>query len=224
MIRAAMILAAKDIRVLAGRGSVLVQAVLLGLLLTVLFSLSFDGAGKAGPTAAATVFWLSSAFCLTILSTALFMLEETAAARKGLLLSPHPAQFIWLGKTLALIGLLCIIQAVLFMASLVFLDLSVTGDAALAISGILLVDIGAAALSSLLAAFCRGQAARESLASILVFPLLVPLLLAGIRLLSMGYGEADADASGWLGIAAAFDAIFVAVALTLFPVVYGGEN
>lgn len=233
MLSAAATLAAKDIRTLAGRGNVLLQSILLGLLLIVLFSLSFDGAQKAGPTAAATIFWLASAFCLTILATSLFMMEETALARKGLLLSPHPAQFIWLGKTLALVGLLLIIQAVFFLASLVFLDLSVSGNAILAVSGVFLVNIGAAALSSLLASFCRGQAARESLASILVFPLLVPLLLAGIRLLAAGYGEtgiaaplgdAPNDASSWLGIAAAFDAIFIAVALTLFPVTYGGEN
>ncbi|CAK7023299.1 MAG: hypothetical protein DELT_02502 [Desulfovibrio sp.] len=231
MLRAALVLAAKDVRILAGRGGVFSQAVLLGLLLIVLFSLSFDGAEKAGPTAAATIFWLASAFCLTILATSLFMLEESGLSRKALLLSPHPAQFVWLGKTLALLALLGAIQTVFFAASLVFLDLSVSGGVFLIAGGILLADIGAAAAATLLASFCRGQAARESLAAILVFPLLIPLLLAGIRLLAAGYGDTAysgtataSDTTQWFGLAAAFDAIFIAAALVLFPIVYGGES
>lgn len=226
MIRAALALAAKDCRILAGRGNVPFQSVLLGLLLIVLFSLSLDGAEKAGATAAAAIFWLASIFCLTILATSLFMLEETALARKGLLLSPHPAQFIWLGKTLALFGLLLLVQAIFLLASFIFLGMSLAGNLVFALAGVILVDAGASCLSSLLASLCRGEAAKESLASIIVFPLLIPPLLSGIRLLAAGYGEAAAaaDLLRWIGVAASFDAVFAGAALMLFPLMYGGET
>lgn len=226
MLTAALTIAAKDLRLMAGRGGAAARPLLLGLLLVALFSLAVSGEGRPSPTTAAAIFWLVSAFCLTILMTGLFDLEETARARIGLLLAPVPVQGVWLGKSLAGLGLLVMIQAVLLAASAVFLDIAWPGDPSLALAGLLLVDIGIVALGSLLASLAGGQTARESLCSLVVFPLLAPQLLAGIRLLSALYGDAAAagNAWQWIGIAAAFDAIFTAAALVLFPFLYGGDS
>ena len=226
MLSAALTIAAKDLRLMAGRGGAVTRPLLLGLLLVALFSLAVSGETKPSPATAAAIFWLVSAFCLTILMTGLFDLEEAAKARIGLLLAPIPIQAVWLGKSLAGLGLLALIQAVLLAASMVFLDLAWSGDAALALAGLLLVDVGIVALGALLASLAGGQTARESLCSLVVFPLLAPQLLAGIRLLSALYGDMAAvgNAWQWLGIAAAFDAMFTAAALALFPFLYGGDG
>ena len=226
MLNAALTIAAKDLRLMAGQGSALSRPLLLGLLLLALFSLAISGEGKTSPATAAAIFWLVSAFCLTILMTGLFDLEETAKARIGLLLAPIPTQAIWLGKSLAGLGLLAVIQAVLLAVSIIFLDMTWSGDVALALAGLILVDVGIVALGALLASLTGGQTARESLCSLVVFPLLAPQLLAGIRLLSALYGDVAVAGNGWqwLGIAAAFDAIFIAAALVLFPFLYGGDG
>ena len=225
---AALAIAAKDIKLLAGRGGALLQALLLGLLLIVLFGLGLGGsadAARIGPTAAAAVFWLASAFCQTILMTALFGLEETNKARIGLLLSPVPSQAVWLGKAIAGTLLLLAIQAVFLIASVVFLGQPWAGNIPLALAAVPLVDIGMASLGALLGSIARGHTARESLCSLVVFPLLIPVLLAGIRALSALYApESAADAARWLGFAAAFDAVFAAAALFLFPVMFGGDD
>ncbi len=226
MLSAARTIAAKDLRLMTGRGGQFMRPLLLGLLLIVLFSLAVSGGGKVSPVTAAAIFWLSSAFCQTILLTALFDLEESTRARMGLLLAPSPAQSVWLGKSVAGLLLLLLVQIVLLAASSIFCDLAWDGGALPALAGVLLADVGIVALGALLASLAGGQAARESLCSLVVFPLLVPQLLAGIRLLSALYGDAAAAASmwQWLGIAAAFDAIFIASALALFPILYGGEG
>lgn len=221
MLKAARIIAAKDITLTAQRGSALAQAVLLGMLLIVLFSLSLGAA--VDPTAAAAVFWLASAFCQTVLTTALFSLEEAGKARTGLLLAPVPIQAVWLGKSLAGLCLLLVIQAVFLAASVIFLGQSWSGQMPVALGGILLVDIGVVGLGSLLASLARGQAVRETLCSLVVFPLLVPQFLAGVRLLAAAYGD-TAIPLDWLGLAAAFDAVFAGAALALFPAVYGGDG
>ena len=226
MLSAALTIAAKDMKLMAGRGGPLLRPLLLGLLLVTLFSLAVGGAARASAETAAAVFWLSSAFCLTILMTALFDLEENSRARLGLLLAPVPVQAVWLGKSFAGLGLLLLIQASLLIASVIFFDLSgADGGLPLALVAILLVDVGIVTLGALLAALAGGQAARESLSSLVIFPLLTPQLLTGIRLLAAAYDNGfAADTGQWLGIAAAFDAIFVAAALVLFPFLYGGEN
>jgi heme exporter protein B len=90
---------------------------------------------------------------------------------------------------------------------------------------LLLADIGMALLGSLLGALAQGQAAKESVLSIVLFPLLVPLLLAGIRVgAGLFTGRAAADAAQWMGLAAAFDALFAAAGLALFGYIYPGEE
>ncbi|SBV96210.1 CcmB family protein [uncultured delta proteobacterium] len=224
MLNAALVIAAKDMKLMAGRGGPVLRPLLLGLLLVTLFSLSLGAGANITAETASAVFWLSSAFCLTILMTALFDLEETGKARMGLLLAPIPVQAVWLGKSLAGLGLMLLIQTVLLAASLILCNMTWAGSVPLALGGVILVDIGIVGLGALLASLTGGQTARESLCSLVVFPLLVPQLLAGIRLLAALYDAAATDAAQWLGITAAFDAIFIAAALVLFPVLFGGEN
>ena len=87
------------------------------------------------------------------------------------------------------------------------------------------MHIGMASLGSLLGALSQGQAARESLLSIVLFPLIIPILLAGIRVCAGGFSEALPEGvESWLGIAVAFDAVFLAAGLVLFPFVFSGDE
>ena len=94
-----------------------------------------------------------------------------------------------------------------------------------ALLALVLTDIGMASLGSLLGALSQGQAARESLLSIVLFPLIIPILLAGIRVCAGGFSEALPEGvESWLGIAVAFDAVFLAAGLVLFPFVFSGDE
>ena len=66
---------------------------------------------------------------------------------------------------------------------------------------------------------------RKSLLSIVLFPLLTPLLLAGISVGAQALGTPNADGPGaWLGVAAAFDAVFLGAGLLLFGYIYAGDE
>ncbi len=226
MLRSALVLAGKDLRLLAsGSGSALIQSLLLGLLLIFLFSLSQGTGEKLPPEAAATMFWLSSLFCQTMVSTSLYGLEEKNGAKFGLLLLPLPVQTIWLGKAFAAVCLLLFAQVVFLPAIVVFLGQDILA-VHLVFLTILLVDTGIACLGSLLGALCAGQHGKESLLSLLLFPLLVPLLLAAIRLLTQAFTAAgpEGDFFSWLGLVGAFDALFFALPLVLFPFLYTGDD
>jgi heme exporter protein B len=224
MLRAALVIAAKDLRLMLLRGTSLVQALLLGLLLIFLFSLAADGSALVTPTGAATIFWLASAFCQTLIFSALYALEEGNGQRLGLLLAPVPVQSVWLGKAAACAVLLILVQALLLIAAAVFLGQAPRHFPGGFAASLLLTNIGIAASGSLIGALAQGQSARDSLASILLFPLLTPLFLAGIRAGTASFaGDVPCDAS-WLGLTAAFDAIFLAAGIVLFPFVYGDDG
>ncbi|MEG2140331.1 MAG: heme exporter protein CcmB [Bilophila sp.] len=225
MLRTSLLIARKDLRLVLARGAGLVQALLLGLLLIFVFSLSRETGEIMRGQGAATIFWLASAFCQVLSFNMVYGLEEANGARAGLLLLPAPIQSVWLGKALAGLVVIVAAQSVFLPATIVFLGQNLGSEWHLALLALLLVDVGMAALGSLLGALAQGQAARESLLSIILFPLMIPILLAGIRVCAGGLSEALPEGvTSWLGIAAAFDAIFLGAGLLLFPFVFSGDD
>ncbi|MDP3425885.1 MAG: heme exporter protein CcmB [Humidesulfovibrio sp.] len=225
MLRRAGFMAAKDLRLSVGGGQGLVQAMLLGLLLIFLFSLSRPTGELVSGQAAGAIFWLASAFGLVLVFNDLFSLEEHQGCRLGLLSSPVPEHSVWLGKGLAGFGLLLLSQAVFLPAAAVFLGQDVKGSWGVLLLALIGVDWGLAALGALLGALAQGQGARESLFSVILFPLLLPVLLGGIRIFAGVFsGEAAQDQGLWVGIIVAFDAVFTAAGAFLFPFLYTGEE
>ena len=221
MLKAACLIARKDLRLVLSRGA----GLLLGLLLIFVFSLSRETGETMSGQGAATIFWLSSAFCQVLSFNMLYGLEEANGSRAGLLLLPSPVQSVLLGKAAAGLCIILTAQLLFLPATIVFLGQSLGDGWTLALLALVLTDIGMASLGSLLGALSQGQAARESLLSIVLFPLIIPILLAGIRVCAGGFSEALPEGvESWLGIAVAFDAVFLAAGLVLFPFVFSGDE
>lgn len=225
MLRLSLAVARKDLVLTLARGNGIVQALLLGLLLLFVFSLAQAPGEKTSPQAAAAMFWLASAFSQVLIFNRLYDLEEANSARLGLALLPAPIQGVWLGKLMAGLALLLLAQAVFLPAALVFLGQSLAGAALPGLAVITLVDAGMCALGSLLGALGQGQSGRESLLGVILFPLLTPLLLAGIGVGAQSLGAPAPDGPGaWLRLALAFDAVFLGAGLVLFGFIYPGED
>ncbi|MFW6235363.1 MAG: heme exporter protein CcmB [Desulfovibrionales bacterium] len=224
MVARTLTIAGKDLRLVVSGGSGLVQAVLLGLLLIFLFSLAAPVGVKIEPQSAAAVFWLSSAFSLVLIFNSLYGIEEADDTRLALIIAPIPVQSVLLGKIVAGFCLLLLSQIVFVPAVIVFLGQDLAGSGFMGLGMILLADVGLTVLGGLLGALAQGENSRDALLSIILFPLLIPVLLAGIRVggevLS---GVHTRGASSWLMLTLAFDAIFSGAALVLFPFVYRGD-
>lgn len=229
MLKTAVLLAKKDLTVILGRSAGLCQALLLGLLLIFLFSLSLQAGEKLSPHASSTMFWLASVFCQVLIFQMLYAMEEQNGAKTGLQTLPCPLQAVWLGKFLAGFVLLAASQVIFVPAVFVFLSQNLGEQWPFALLGIVLANIGICTCGSLLGALCVGQSGKESLLSIILFPLLIPLLLSAISLTSLGLLDlqnnfADtAQIFQWMGIALAFDLFFCSASLILFPYLYHGE-
>lgn len=226
MLKCAFALCCKDLKLTLARGAGLMQALLLGLLLIFLFSLSLNAGDRLSPQAASAMFWLASAFCQVLIFNMLYAVEEEAHARFGLVLLPSPIQSIWLGKALAGLVLLAAAQAIFIPAVFVFLGQNLGDFWREALLGIVLGDIGMAASGSLLGALSVGRGGRESLLSIVLFPLMIPLLLSGVRIVSLGIDPDPVtdDMLRWLALGVAFDGLFLSAGLLLFPFVYSGDD
>lgn len=225
MLKFAAAIVCKDLRMALAHASGLCQALLLGLLLIFIFSLATPPGEQTSPQAAAAIFWLGSAFCQVLVFNHLYALEEDNLARQALLLAPAPVEGIWVGKAIAGFALIFLAQIVLMPAIFVFLGQRLAGPAWSFLAAFGMADAGMAALGSLMGALAHGQSGRESLLSIVLFPLMLPLLLAAISLTAQSLGgQAGAAPSAWLGVGLAFDAIFIAAGLVLFRFLYRGDE
>jgi len=225
MLNATLAIVRKDLMLTLARGGGLAQGLLLGLLLLFMFSLSQEVGERMSPQGAAAIFWLASVFCQVLVFNTLYGLEEVNGARQGLALLPCPVQAIWIGKALAGLMLLLLAQTIFVPATVIFLGQDMSGEWCWALAMLLLADFGMALLGSLLGTLAQGQAAKESLLSIVLFPLLAPILLAGIRVWAgLFAGKSAEGVLQWIGVAAAFDAFFMAAGLVLFVHVYPGEE
>jgi heme exporter protein B len=214
-------LTSKDLKLIFSDGSGIIQPVLLGLILIFVFSLSTPIGEEVSAQAAASIFWLATSFALILVFNTLYSIEETNQARTGLLLSPMPLQHVWMSKAFTGLLLLLLAQVFFLPAIIVFLGQEGAGNWRDLLGVILLVDWGLVAVGSLLGAVTQGHAARDSLLSVVIFPLLIPLLLAGIRMGAYLLGGSDDEGLGaWAGIAFSFGAVFTGAAILLFPFVY----
>lgn len=224
MISSSLAIARKDLRLAFAGGQGPVQAVLLGLLLVFIFSLSAAPGDRFSPQQAMAIFWLCSSFAVVLIFSLLFRFEEENDTATALLLSPLPVQGLWMGKTLAGFVLLILCQVFFFPAALVFLGLDPGGSPGGLILMILGVDLGLCVLGGLIGAMGHGQGAKDALLTIIVFPLQVPLLLGGIRIgVGLMQGVPLDGLGEWFGLVLAFDAVFSGAALFLFPHVFRGE-
>src|SRR5439155_2182210 len=121
---------------------------------------------------------------------------------------------IYLAKLLSSVTFMAIVEA----ASLpVFVGLfNVVFDWLVAIPVFVLGTLGLAAVGTLLAAMAANTRAREVMLPLLLFPLAVPVLIATVKATGQALGGQAADGHPWLGMLAAFDAIFLVVSLLMF--------
>ena len=214
----------KDLTILALRGGAFLQAILLGLILIFVFSLSREAGQTISAQHFACVFWLASLFGQILIFNQLYALEENHGQRLALLLLPAPSQAIYLAKALAALILLLMAQIIFWPAGLIFLGQELPKDLLGTILGLIAVDLGICAQGSILGALSQGQAVRESLLTILLLPLLTPLLLAAIRLQTELQSTNLLSVSHWFYLTLAYDAIFLSAGLLLFPFIYTGDE
>jgi heme exporter protein B len=83
----------------------------------------------------------------------------------------------------------------------------------------LLGTLGFAAVGTLFAAVAANTRAREALLPLLLFPVLVPVVIGAVQATAQSIAGAPGGGPPWLGLLAAFDAIFLTLGYVVFEYV-----
>jgi heme exporter protein B len=203
------------------RSRELVSAMLVFALLVILifnFALDLDPATRREPTITSGVLWVIFVFAGTLGLNRSMAVEKDRGCMDGLLLAPVDRSAIYFGKVLGnLIFMLMVEVIVLPIYSLLY-NVNLFNPGFLLV--VLLGSIGYVVVGTLLAAMAVQARTRDILLPILLFPVVLPVILAAVKA-STGFldGLDLAEIRPWLNLLVAYDIIFSAVAFMVFDYV-----
>ncbi len=183
-----------------------------------IFSFAFVKEGQAEVDAAAGILWIAIAFAGTLALGRTFERERYGETLKALLLAPAPRPAIYLGKLLGIVMLLFVMEILLvpMVAFLFNAPFFARPDLLVALLG--LGTLGFAAVGTLFAAMLVRARTRDVMLPILLYPITIPVIIAGVRgtsaLLASPVDEPVAML--WIGLLSFFDVVFVTLSLWTF--------
>jgi heme exporter protein B len=164
---------------------------------------------NASERASLGLLWVAIVFTALLGLGRSFVAEREQGVLDGLVLAPSDRSAIWVGKSLAALAFLVVVEVVALPAFALFFG---PVDAA-TVAGVALADVGICTVGTLLAAMAAAGRARELLLPLLFLPLAIPIVVGGV-------GASLADSSGkYLGFLALYDAIFAITAWAAFEYV-----
>jgi len=211
----------KDVLVELRSRELLYTTLFFAMSSVLVFAFSFVREGRAVEDAAAGILWVAIAFSGTLALGRSFERERQNDTLRALLMSPVDRPALYVGKLVGILMLLLAVEAIivpivalLFQARLFAFPFHIIG---LLVSG----TIGFAAVGTLFAAMLMRTRSRDVLLPILLYPITIPVIIAGVRG-TAALLQADADlpmARAWLSMLVFFDAVFVTLALWTFEAV-----
>lgn len=187
------------------------------LLILVIFNFTFDltsvDIAEVGPG----ILWITLTFAGVLSISHSFQIEREEECAQGLLLSPADPGAIYIGKAMSNISLLLLAQLILVPLTALLFNFSLKGMIG-NIAIVLSVHIvGFAGVGTLLGAITARTRRADFLFPLLLFTTCVPLIISAVKTTAVVMaGRPLQDASNWLQIAGAFDAIMLGTSFLIF--------
>ena len=217
-LRVAWLVLRKDVAIEAKTREILYTTLFFAVSCVLVFSFAFVKEGRTVEDVSAGILWIAIAFSGTLALGRTFERERYGDTLKALLLAPAPRAAIYVGKLLGIVLLLAFAE--LLLVPLVALLFSAELFAKPLLLGGLLAagTLGFGAVGTLFAAMLVRARTRDVLLPILLYPITVPVMIAGVRGTSaLLASPVDVPtATMWLTLLAFFDVVFVTLALWTF--------
>jgi heme exporter protein B len=198
------------------RSRELLSAMLVFALLVILiFNFAIELEPKLRSTITPGVLWVTFSFAGTLGLNRSMAVEKDRGCLDGLLLVPVDRSAIYFGKALSnLVFILIVALIVLPVYSLLYnINLFVPG----LLLVVLLGSVGYVTVGTLLSSMAVQTRTRDVLLPVLLFPVIVPVLLAAVKASGGFLQNLSAELiRPWLNILIAYDIIFTAVAFMVF--------
>ena len=203
------------------RSRELLSAMLIFALLVILifnFALDLDPATRREPTITAGVLWVIFVFAGTLGLNRSMAIEKDRGCLDGLLLAPVDRSAIYFGKALGNLVFMLMVEFIVLPIYSLLYNVNLFNPGLLLV--ILLGSIGYVAVGTLLATMAVQARTRDILLPILLFPVVLPVILAAVKASTGFLDGSEMDViRPWINLLIAYDIIFSAVAFMVFDYV-----
>jgi heme exporter protein B len=199
-----------------GRESIVASAV-FALLILVIFNFAFDLRVETAAAVAPGVLWVTVTFAGVLSLGRAFTRERDRRTLDGLLLAPFDRSALYLAKVVGASVSMLVVEIITVPAFIALFNLTI--DLPRLALALVLGTLGVAGVGTLFAAIAAHSRARDVLLPVLLFPVQVPVILATVKATSAAIrvpGSDPPEVGQWLGLLAAFDALFLGLSVLLF--------
>src|SRR5688500_16480646 len=169
----------KDLRAEFRSFELVSSMLVFSLLVILIFNFALELDIKTRQTVTAGVLWSTFAFAGTLGLNRSMSIEKDRGCLDGLLLAPVDRSAIYFGKFISNLAFMLLVEAVVLPVYSVLYNINLFRPGLLII--ILLGSIGYAAVGTLLSAMSVQTRTRDILLPILLFPVVIPLLIAAVQ-------------------------------------------
>ncbi|MEI6243856.1 MAG: heme exporter protein CcmB [Acidobacteriota bacterium] len=216
ILRSAWLIAEKDLKVESRSRELVYTTLFFAVTAVLIFAFSFVQEDSSIPAGSASgILWVTLTFSGTIALTRTFEREREHDTLRGLLLSPVERPAVYLGKLMAVLLLLAGVELVLVPLTGLFFQAPLGRAPWLLFALLATGTLGFASVGTLFAAMLVRARSRDVLLPVVLFPIIVPVIIAGVRGTNALFTpETDvAVARMWLAMLVSFDAVFLSLAL-----------
>jgi heme exporter protein B len=216
-LRQALAVAAKDLRSELRTKEALNASLAFALVILLLFSVAFEPTQDQTRQISGGLLWLVFAFAGALILNRSFARELTNDCLDGLIAAPISGAALFLGKALANFALLAAVEFVCLPVFGTLYNVPWTRQFWPLAGVIALGTWGMTVVGTVFSALTVNLRLRELMLPMLVYPILIPCLLAAMQLTApLAVGEPLApELAQWVRLLVAFDVIFSALALAL---------
>lgn len=190
---------------------------LFGFLVILIFNFGIEPGLRDENLVRPGVLWAAFVFAGILGLNRSFAAEKENDCIQGLLLCPVDRAVIYLGKFLGNVTFTFAMGAIVFLFFSVLYNVDIVATLGPMALILMLASVGFSSVGTLFSAVSVGLKTRDVILSILLFPVMVPVVLAAAK--SSGAvldGAGMGSAALWLALLVVYDVIFLAVSIMVF--------
>lgn len=216
-VRTALAVAGKDLAVEWRTKTALVSSLTFAVLVLAILYFARDATAVADSDIAPGALWVTFSFAGVIGLNRAFLVERENRALDGILLASVPPAGLFLGKLIANLVVVGVVELVGLPLFALFYNVPVLSRAPALLWIAALGTVGFVALGTLLSSMVVRVRFSELVLFILLLPFLVTPVVAAVQVTArILAGRPLSEVAGWLKLLAAFDIVYVTLSVWLF--------
>jgi heme exporter protein B len=208
----------KDLLIELRSKEILFTTIFFAISCVLVFSFGFVQEGRAVAGAAAGILWIAIAFSGTLALGRAFERERQNETLRALMIAPVDRPALYLAKLIGVLLLLFAVELLIVPLVGLLFRAPLTNDVLTLLALLVSGTVGFAAVGTVFAAMLVRARSRDVLLPVLLYPITVPVIIAGVRgTAALFQAETDVPmARLWLSILVSFDVVFITLALWTF--------